>query len=77
MLQTVLFARDKWLKEGGILLPDKASIYLSAVEDQDYKNDKINWWNNVYGFNMSVIRKTAAMEPLIDGIEARKVSYVE
>ena len=33
MLDSVLFARDKWLKPGGLILPDKANLYIAAVED--------------------------------------------
>jgi protein arginine N-methyltransferase 1 len=42
MLDTVLLARDKYLKPGGLIFPDNASIYLAAIEDQDYKEEKIN-----------------------------------
>jgi protein arginine N-methyltransferase 1 len=56
MLDTVLFARDKWLKPGGLLFPDKATMYVCAIEDADYREDKINFWNNVYGFDMSCIK---------------------
>lgn len=42
MLDTVLFARDKWLAPDGIILPDKASLFLTAIEDGDYKDEKIN-----------------------------------
>jgi protein arginine N-methyltransferase 1 len=56
MLDTVLYARDKWLFPGGLILPDKASLYLCGIEDGDYKNEKIAFWDNVYGFNMSCIR---------------------
>lgn len=27
--------------DDGIVLPDKASLYLTAIEDADYKDDKI------------------------------------
>ena len=27
---------------GGLLFPDKATIFLAAIEDQDYKDEKIN-----------------------------------
>lgn len=27
--------------DGGIILPDKASLYLTAIEDAEYKDDKI------------------------------------
>jgi hypothetical protein len=43
MLDTVLLARDKYLKkEGGLIFPDTATLYLAAIEDQDYKEEKIN-----------------------------------
>ena len=42
MLDTVLLARDKYLKEGGLIFPDTATIYMAAIEDQDYKEEKIN-----------------------------------
>jgi len=73
MLQTVLFARDKWLKPDGIILPDKATMNLTAIEDADYKDDKINFWDNVYGFNMSCIKKMAIQEPLVDVVDAKQV----
>jgi len=73
MLNTVLFARDKWLVEGGILLPDKAILMMEAIEDADYKDDKINFWDNVYGFNMSCIKKQAIAEPLVDIVDSKQV----
>jgi len=42
MLDTVLLARDKYLKPNGMLFPDKATIYFAAIEDQEYKEEKIN-----------------------------------
>ena len=42
MLDTVLLARDKYLKPGGHMFPDNARMYLAAIEDQDYKEEKIN-----------------------------------
>lgn len=42
MLDTVLVARDKYLKPGGLLFPDEATIYVAAIEDMDYKEEKIN-----------------------------------
>lgn len=32
MLDTVIFARDKWLAPGGLIFPDKATLYLTAIE---------------------------------------------
>ncbi|GMH03382.1 hypothetical protein Nepgr_005221 [Nepenthes gracilis] len=73
MLNTVLYARDKWLVKSGVVLPDKASLYLTAIEDADYKEDKIEFWKSVYGFDMSCIRKQAMMEPLVDTVDQNQV----
>lgn len=37
MLPTVLLARDKWLKPGGIILPDRSELKIAGIEDEDYK----------------------------------------
>uniref|UniRef100_A0A0D9XCW3 Protein arginine N-methyltransferase 1 n=1 Tax=Leersia perrieri TaxID=77586 RepID=A0A0D9XCW3_9ORYZ len=73
MLNTVLYARDKWLADGGVVLPDKASLHLTAIEDAEYKEDKIEFWNNVYGFDMRCIKKQAMMEPLVDTVDANQI----
>lgn len=73
MLKTVLFARDKWLTPGGLMFPDKASLHITAIEDRDYKDDKVNWWANVYGFDMSCIRDIALTEPLVDTVDPKSI----
>ena len=42
MLDTVIYARDRWLKEGGLMLPDKATLLVGAIEDEQYKKEKID-----------------------------------
>ena len=67
MLDSVIFARDKWLKkEGGMMFPDRAQMFLAGIEDKNYKHRKINSWKNVFGFNMNCIKEAAISEPLID-----------
>ena len=66
MLDTVLFARDKWLQKDGIMLPDRASITLAGIEDTDYKKSKVNFWENVYGVDMSCFKNAVIGEPLVD-----------
>lgn len=41
MLDTVLVARDRYLAPDGLLFPDRAQIQLAAIEDADYKSEKI------------------------------------
>ncbi|XP_037098516.1 protein arginine N-methyltransferase 8-B-like isoform X2 [Syngnathus acus] len=73
MLNTVIFARDKWLKPRGLMFPDRASLYVVAIEDRQYKDFKIHWWENVYGFDMSCIRNVAIKEPLVDVVDPKQV----
>ncbi|KAL0072711.1 Nuclear SAM-dependent mono-and asymmetric methyltransferase [Marasmius tenuissimus] len=73
MLDTVLLARDKYLKPDGLLFPDNATIYIAAIEDQDYKDEKINFWDNVYGFDYSCIKDIALREPLVDTVDLKSV----
>lgn len=69
MLDTVIYARDKWLKPGGLMFPDRANLYICSIEDAQYKAEKIQFWDNVYGFDMSCIREMALTEPLVDIVE--------
>ncbi|KAJ8249878.1 hypothetical protein COCON_G00230940 [Conger conger] len=73
MLNTVIFARDKWLKPGGLMFPDRAALYVVAIEDRQYKDFKIHWWENVYGFDMTCIRNVAIKEPLVDIVDNKQV----
>ncbi|XP_071453939.1 protein arginine N-methyltransferase 1-B isoform X1 [Hetaerina americana] len=73
MLDTVLYARDKWLKPDGLMFPDKATLFVCGIEDRQYKDEKINWWDDVYGFDMSSIRKVAISEPLVDVVDPKQV----
>jgi len=41
MLDTVLYARDTYLNPGGLIFPDKATIYMAGIEDGEYKEEKI------------------------------------
>lgn len=66
MLDTVIFARDKWLVKNGIIFPDKAVMHLTAIEDGTVRRDRFDYWDNVYGFDMSPIKDIALKEPVVD-----------
>ena len=59
MLDSVLYTRDKWLAPDGLMFPDRATMYICAIEDRQYKDDKINWWDDVYGFDMRSVKSTS------------------
>ena len=43
MLDTVLWARDRYLRKDGkgLIFPDKATIFVAGIEDGQYKDEKI------------------------------------
>lgn len=72
MLDTVLYARDKWLiPTNGIIFPDKAVMYLTAIEDGNVRRDRFDYWDDVYGFDMSPIKEIALREPVVDVVDAK------
>jgi len=74
MLPTVLYARDKYLAPGGLIFPDKCTLYITAIEDAQYKDEKIHWWDQVYDFDMSAIKSVALVEPLVDVVDPKQVN---
>ena len=74
MLQSVIAARDRFLKPGGAVLPDRATMHLAGVGagalDLDY-------WNDVHGFDMGCVKAAIAQsqrgEALIQRIPAKDV----
>jgi protein arginine N-methyltransferase 1 len=73
MVDSVFYARDKWLAPDGMLFPDKARLHVCAIEDEQYRQEKVNFWDDVYGYKMSAIKATAMTEPLVDVVPANQI----
>ncbi|KAK5095526.1 Ribosomal protein arginine N-methyltransferase rmt3 [Exophiala xenobiotica] len=59
MLDSVIRARDKYLAPGGLMVPSHASLKIGLLADSDLRESHIDFWNDVYGFNMrSMIDRT-------------------
>uniref|UniRef100_A0A2I3LVS9 Protein arginine N-methyltransferase domain-containing protein n=1 Tax=Papio anubis TaxID=9555 RepID=A0A2I3LVS9_PAPAN len=39
-----------------LIFPDRATLYVTVIEDRQYKAYKIHRWENAYGFDMSCIK---------------------
>ncbi|KAE8038434.1 hypothetical protein FH972_010945 [Carpinus fangiana] len=74
MLSSVLFARDRWLKPGGAILPDTATIFVAGFGKG---GTSLPFWENVYGFNMSCVGKElvgdAAQIPIVDIVDDKDI----
>ncbi|XP_042447078.1 probable protein arginine N-methyltransferase 6 isoform X1 [Zingiber officinale] len=77
MLTSVIFARDKWLKPGGLILPSHATIYMAPFTYDEMYESTINFWRNVYGINMSAMIPHAKLcafeEPAIETIGGENI----
>ncbi|KAH0473381.1 MAG: hypothetical protein KVP17_005015 [Porospora cf. gigantea B] len=74
MLDTVIFCRDKWLRQGGLLFPDRATLHVAAIEDGEYKREKLEFWDDVYGFDYGCMKRCVVEEPLVDTVEKTAMS---
>ncbi|XP_051503516.1 protein arginine N-methyltransferase 3-like isoform X2 [Myxocyprinus asiaticus] len=66
MLDSVLYARDRYLAEGGVVYPDCCSICLAAVGDTQKHNDRIAFWDDVYGFKMTCMKNAVVPEAVVE-----------
>ncbi|KAF7456531.1 putative protein arginine N-methyltransferase 6 [Cryptosporidium felis] len=78
MLDSVIFARDKWLNpDSGLIFPRKASIYASLVEIEDFWGKNIESMNNIQGFDYSsmknIILSGYMKSPLVLEVEPKNV----
>lgn len=39
------------------MIPAECKILIAAVHDEEYVNDNINFWNHVYGFDMTAMKE--------------------
>ncbi|KAM4603038.1 protein arginine N-methyltransferase 3 [Polymixia lowei] len=70
MLDSVLYARDLYLADGGSVYPDLCNISLAAVGDTQKHHDRIAFWDDVYGFNMACMKKAVVPEAVVEVIGA-------
>lgn len=73
MLDTVLYARDRWLAPGGSLLPNRCNLSLVGLADTELHHKHLAYWQDVYGFRMSCMQKAVAQEASVALVDKDKV----
>jgi len=73
MLDSVLQARDKFLKPGGVMAPSQCQMMLGLCDGADMLKERITFWGDVYGFDLSVMAEEVYEEAIIDIVEASAV----
>jgi len=70
MWEPVLLARDRWLKPGGSMLPSKVEMFAAPLEANEYWQEKIKMWDDVWGLKMWPLvdkaKEAFLVQPLFD-----------
>lgn len=72
-LKSVIYARDKFLVRDGLIFPDKATLFICGIQDEEFKQSKFKMWDNVYNVNMSCVKNVSFKDPLIDTFNKKNI----
>lgn len=73
MLDSVLHARARFLKPTGLMVPSQCSIMLSLFDGTYLINDRINFWNDVYGYDMTAMKGEIYDDAMIEVVRGEDV----
>ncbi|KAJ8320847.1 hypothetical protein KUTeg_002434 [Tegillarca granosa] len=62
MIESVVKARDKYLKDDGTVWPSSASLYLVPCAAASVYSSKVEFWEDQYGFDFSPLKHVAKQE---------------
>ena len=45
VISEVIYARDKWLRRGGKIFPNRATLHIAALKKEEYGR-QLDWWDH-------------------------------
>jgi protein arginine N-methyltransferase 1 len=72
MLQSVIGARDRFMRAGGTMFPSGVRMLIAGVNDGGCER-RLAFWDDVCGFDLRTIRDAALKEPRVGRLEADAV----
>ncbi|KAJ8099172.1 S-adenosyl-L-methionine-dependent methyltransferase [Lipomyces tetrasporus] len=75
MLDSVLVARDKYLAPNGLMVPSEVRLLVAGLRDAEFINDKVNFWNDIYGFKMSAMKPRIYDDVLIENFKPSSIVH--
>ncbi|KAL7041085.1 hypothetical protein ACKWTF_000627 [Chironomus riparius] len=66
MLDSIIYGRNNYLKEGGLILPNRCNVSIVGYGCEDRYNNFIKFFDNVYGYNMKCILKDILREAHVE-----------
>jgi len=78
MLPSVLHVRDLFLKPGGSLFPNAASLYFAGWSDKEGAElppgaKRLSWWNSVHGVDMSAFAPMLLSSAQVENVPSSQV----
>ena len=70
MLDSVLWARDRYLAPDGLMVPSHVTLFVAPLADPDYIADHVSFWRSVYGFKMDRMLAHIYDEVLIRDVQS-------
>ncbi|KAJ3518164.1 hypothetical protein NLJ89_g28 [Agrocybe chaxingu] len=66
MLDSVLVARDRFLRPGGVMAPSQCKMMLGLCDGSEIYKDRIGFWEDVYGLDLSAMAQELYDEAIVD-----------
>ncbi|KAF3491198.1 S-adenosylmethionine-dependent methyltransferase superfamily domain-containing protein [Arthroderma uncinatum] len=70
MFDSVLWARDRYLVPGGLMVPSHATIRIAPVASSDIVQEHITFWKSIYGFNMTSMLEGVHDEAIVRSLNS-------
>ena len=74
MLDSVLFARDKYLARDGLMVPSHAILRIAPLADSELTIAHVDFWKSVYGFKMTSMLENVYDEALIRPVDSSELA---
>ncbi|XP_007577252.1 protein arginine N-methyltransferase 2 isoform X4 [Poecilia formosa] len=62
MVESVLLARDRWLRDGGVMWPSSAALALVPCQADSYYTETMAFWERPYGLDFTPLQPLAQQE---------------
>lgn len=56
MFDSVIYARDRYLKPNGLMVPAQSTLYIAPFCHPEYRASRVDFWDNVYGYDMGCFK---------------------
>lgn len=84
MLDSVLYARDNFMKAGGLMAPSQTTMMLVGITAERIWKERIDFWTSVYGefpsgmpadsgFDMTCMNKVYFDEGMVEVVDPKEL----